>query len=43
MALLANLYVMLQIVILEILQCIPVVTTFAFLDLGQNSSFLNGH
>ena len=28
-----------QIVILEILQCIPVVIIFAFLDLGENISF----
>jgi len=32
-----------QIVFLEILQCISVVTIFAFLDLEQNISFLNGH
>jgi hypothetical protein len=35
--------VTLQIVILEIIKCIPVFTTFAFLDLGQNSSFLDEH
>jgi len=28
-----------QIIILEILQCIPVVIIFAFLDLGKNISF----
>ena len=28
-----------QIIILEILQCIPVVMIFAFLDLGKNISF----
>ena len=28
-----------QIIILEILQCIPVVIIFAFLDLGKNVSF----
>jgi len=28
-----------QIIILEILQCIPVVIVFAFLDLGKNISF----
>ena len=28
-----------QIIILEILQCIPVVVIFAFLDLGKNISF----
>ncbi len=32
-----------QIVILKILERIPVVTIFAFLDLEQNSSFLDGH
>ena len=28
-----------QVIILEILQCIPVVIIFAFLDLGKNISF----
>jgi hypothetical protein len=35
-----------QIIILEILKCIPVVIIFAFLDLGKNISFsdsLLGH
>jgi hypothetical protein len=32
-----------QILILEILPYIPVVKTFVFLDLGQNTSFLKGH
>jgi len=32
-----------QILILEILQCIPVVKIFAFLDLEQNCLFMDGH
>jgi hypothetical protein len=32
-----------QILILEILQCIPVVKIFAFLELAQNCSFVDGH
>ena len=32
-----------QILILEILQCIPVVKIFAFLDLERNGSFLDEH
>jgi len=32
-----------QILILKILQCIPVVKIFAFLDLAQIFSFMNGH
>ena len=32
-----------QILILEILQCIPVVKTFVFLDLAKTISFLDGH
>jgi hypothetical protein len=31
-----------QIIVLEILQCIPVVIIFAFLDLGKNFSFSDG-
>ncbi|MBW2303116.1 MAG: DUF2080 family transposase-associated protein [Deltaproteobacteria bacterium] len=32
-----------QILILEILQCIPAVKIFAFLDLEQNCLFMDGH
>ena len=32
-----------QILILEIRYCIPVVKIIAFLELEQNSSFLDGH
>ena len=32
-----------QILILEILQCIPVVKIFVFLDLAKTISFLDGH
>ena len=32
-----------QILILEILQCIPVVKIFVFLDLAKTISFMDGH